>query len=121
MKPNQLTLNKLRSEGYSVAVVEKFIAFPPPGHRVDMFGFADIIAIRSDVQGSLAVNSTTKSNLSFHIKKYLENKNLPVWLKAGNKFFIHAWAKQGPRGERKLWKVHEHEMTIKDFEELHKL
>jgi hypothetical protein len=113
MKPNQLSLNKLRKEGYAVGVVERFVRFPPPGHRVDLFGFADIVAIKDDVLGVLAVNPTTKTNLSAHIKKYLINDKLPIWLKAGNKFEIHSWYKK--RIGRTLWQVDVKEFLKKDF------
>lgn len=55
-KPTQRSLALLRSEGYEVEVVEKWIPFPKPGHRKDLFGFADILAVHP-FEGTLAVQA----------------------------------------------------------------
>jgi hypothetical protein len=54
--PTQRSLELLRNEGYTAQVVEKWVQYPPPGHRVDLFGFVDIIAVHP-FEGTLAVQA----------------------------------------------------------------
>ena len=64
--------------------------------RLDLFGFIDIVAIRSDVAPAvLAVQTTSGANITSHIPK---SEELFIWLKAGNQFEVHGWRKMGKRG-----------------------
>jgi hypothetical protein len=72
MSPTQRSLAKLRSEGYRVAVV-------------------DILAIRGSE--TLAVQSTSGSNVSTRVKKTAEAEATAEILAAGWKFFVHGWRK----------------------------
>ena len=42
----QRSLSKLREEGWFCEITEHFVPWPAPGHRKDLFGFSDIIAVR---------------------------------------------------------------------------
>lgn len=48
MNPTQRTLNRLRREGWQVAVVEKWLKHPNMqfGRRIDVWNFGDILACR---------------------------------------------------------------------------
>lgn len=59
--------------------------------RIDLFGFADFVAIRSDIPGVTAIQVTSADNISHHINKYLKNEFVRVWLQAGNRFWIIGW------------------------------
>jgi hypothetical protein len=65
-------------------------------------------------------------DVSIHVHKLLEgywnikgkfvgpNDCLPIWLKAGNPFFIWAWRKRCDRGKRKVWSLRQIEAILKD-------
>lgn len=116
--PTQLSLKKLRSEGYIVAIVEKYNIFSH--RRIDLFSFGDLLAVKEDMPGSLIIQTTTASNMSAHVHKVLEEeeifKNLKTWLSAGNRFIIHGWSKKGPRGKRKVWEVNTRDFTWEEVE-----
>lgn len=108
MSPTQRSLKWLRDRGYHAAVVEKWNAYARI--RQDLFGICDIVAIKEDQPGIMGVQTTSGSNVSARITKCMESPSLAIWLKAGNRFVIHGWAKRGARGERKLWDIRIHEL-----------
>ena len=93
--------------------------------KQDLYGFIDLVCIRPDRVGVMGVNPCGE-DASIHIRKYMEgwtdpkgkfhepNKCLPVWLKAGNPFFLWAWRKRGDRGKRKVWHLKQIEAILKD-------
>jgi len=89
--PTELSLKLLRSEGYSVSVVEHWNSFARL--RQDLFGIIDIIAIKEGQFGVLGIQTTSKGNITARMKKAGVNKNLLVWYKAGNNFEVHGWGK----------------------------
>lgn len=102
MSPTQRSLKRLRDAGYLASVVERFVRFPPPGHRVDLFGFVDLIAIRGDEV--LAVQATVGASVSARIEKIRNEPNVFKWLSSNMRVIeIHGWAKRGAKGKRKLW------------------
>jgi len=102
MSPTQLTLKKYRSEGWLCGIVEKFVRFPPPGHRSDLFGFCDIIAIRGDE--SLYIQACAAASLSARRTKLRNEPNVSiVHLSPHRRVVLIGWAKRGPRGGRKVW------------------
>ena len=92
MSPTARTLKHLRELGYLPCVVERWI--PGACVRKDCFGFADVLAIRSDRIGVLAVQATTDDNMSARLKKARALPELAVWLKAGNRFLVVGWKKR---------------------------
>jgi hypothetical protein len=85
------SLDYLKERDYITEKVEQWI--PRTSIRKDLFGFGDIVAIREDVKGVIAVQSTTISGLQAHCDKAMEEcgKALYTWLTAGNQFIIHGW------------------------------
>jgi hypothetical protein len=98
--PTKRTLELLRREGYSAAVVERFNTYAKV--RVDLFGFGDVLAIRPDCPGVLAVQATTTDNQAGRLRKALAIPELKVWVAAGNRVEIWGWRKNGRSGR---WEV----------------
>jgi hypothetical protein len=95
------TMAWLREMGYLTAKVERWNPFAKI--RVDLFGFADIVAIREDQKGVLAVQTTSYSLFKDHKVKMRGVKPLKVWLKAKNPVWLVLWkkvTKETPEGER---------------------
>ena len=109
--PLQRCIKKAQEEGYEVGIVERYIPFPKPwGHRVDLFGLFDAIAIRSDVPGVLGIQACPSGNIAAHVDKTKAPEPariLAVWKAAGNRACIWGWSKKGPRGKVKHWTCRE--------------
>ena len=89
--PTQLTLKKLKSEGYNtVQVCEHYNFFAKV--RIDLFNFIDVLAISDDGE-VLAVQCTSKSNISSRIKKIANNINIGAIRKAGWRVEVWGWFK----------------------------
>jgi hypothetical protein len=84
-----------------------------------MFGFADLLAIKSTISGVTAVQATGE-DVQSHIEKMLPNPYLKVWLEAANQCFIWAWRKRGERGKRKTWQMREIEFLIENGQVVHR-
>lgn len=84
--------------------------------RQDLFGFADLVAVRHDSNGVWAVNACGE-DVAKHIKKYINgwehpkkgqqppNPHLPVWLSAGNRFSIMGWRLRDNEGTRDTYQL----------------
>lgn len=88
--PTQRSLKLLREEGYTCEVVERFIPFPKPGHRKDLYGFADILAVHPFL-GTLAVQCCVGSGMSARRKKLAEEPNVTICKLAKWRIEIHGW------------------------------
>jgi hypothetical protein len=93
--PTQLSLKKLREEGYTVAVVEHWNAFARI--RQDLFGFIDLLALKD--KEVLAVQTTTTSNMSARVKKIADHENVGVVRDAGWTIHVHGWHQD----DKKKW------------------
>ncbi len=93
--PTQLSLKKLKSEGYVCQITERWNAFARI--RQDLFGFVDVLAIKDNE--TLAVQTTSYSNISARAKKIADHENVGAVRKAGWKIHIHGWHKVGNRWE----------------------
>lgn len=102
--PTQRSLALLRSRGYLVAVVEKW---NPHIHiRQDLWGFADLLAIRDN--DCLLVQTTIGANAAHRVAKIRGIPHAATWLASPNRtIVVHAWRKAGDRGKRKLWQCRE--------------
>ena len=99
--PTQLSLKKLRADGYLVAITERWNAFAKI--RQDMFGFIDLLAVK---EGEiLAVQTTSASNMSARAKKIADSENIGMIRKSGIKVHIHGWVKNGRKWECKVMDV----------------
>ena len=99
--PTQRSLALLRAQGYTAEVVERWN--PHSRTRHDLFGFVDILAI--GYGHTLAVQTTTRSNMNARIRKIEESEHLPELIRSEWLIHVHGWAKNS-KGE---W-------TLKKFE-----
>lgn len=90
--PTSRSLELLRRRGYTVAKVEHWNNFAR--RRQDLFGWADILAIRADRPGVLGVQTTSADNMAARLRKIASEPSARVWLLAGNRIVVHGWAKR---------------------------
>ena len=90
MSPTQRSLKYLRDEGYTAAVVERWN--PHARIRQDLFGFADVIAMRPGDQ-PLLIQITSGSNFSARAAKLAETETVAIALASGFDIEIHGWRK----------------------------
>lgn len=98
--PTQRTLQRLRKEGWTAAVTERWNHFSKV--RQDLFGFCDVIAVKPG-QGVLMVQCTSTANKSARVKKIQSLPAAVVCLEAGCRVEAWGWAKRGARGKAKKW------------------
>lgn len=91
--PTQRSLKLLREAGYTVAVVEHFNHFARI--RQDLFGFIDLLALRGEE--TLAIQTTSYSNVSARVNKIADHENVAAVRKAGWAIAVHGWHKVGNR------------------------
>lgn len=87
--PTTRSLKKLKAEGYTAAVVEKWN--PHARVRQDLFGFIDILAIKDGE--TLAVQTTSYSHVSDRVKKIENHDNLRSVRDANWSIHVHGWRK----------------------------
>ena len=87
--PTSLTLRKLREDGYTAEVVERWN--PHARIRQDLFGFVDVLAVRAGE--TLAVQTTSATNVSSRIHKIADSPNIAIVREAGWTIRVHGWAK----------------------------
>ena len=101
LSPTQLTLRKLRDDGWPlVAVVEHWN--PHARIRQDLFDLVDVLAVGP--QGTLAVQTTSATNVAARIRKIADSPNIAAIREAGWAFHVHGWRKKGGR-----WELHREE------------
>ena len=93
MSPTQLSLRKLREEGWTCQIVE--VWNPHVRIRQDLFGFIDIVALRPGE--TLAVQTTSRGGMSARLKKIADHPNLPAVREAGWRIEVHGWTQKKPR------------------------
>ena len=89
MSPTQRSLKYLREQGYAVWIVE--IWNPWARKRQDLFGCIDLLAIGHG--HTLAVQTTSRSNVSARVKKIEENEHYPEMVRSGWKVQVQGWGK----------------------------
>jgi hypothetical protein len=88
--PTQRTLKKLKDDGYTVAIVEKWNPFAEI--RQDLYGFIDILALHPEESQPLAIQCTTRGNVSARVKKIKEHDNFEL-VKAKMVIEVWGWGK----------------------------
>lgn len=106
------TMAWLRDKGYTVAKVERWN--PWARIRQDLFGFADILAIRADRTGVLAVQTTHKNFLEDHSQLIKSIAHVRTWLEGDNRIWLLGWEKawKGDGSQRKIWAPIAQEVTL---------
>lgn len=100
MRVSELSLKRLREAGYTVGLVERFIA--PMQIKQDLFGFIDYVAIMPG-KSVLGVQCTN-GHLKDHIEKILAEPRVKTWLQTGSRIVIHCWNQRSKRGV-KTWEL----------------
>ena len=114
ISPTQRTLKLLRERGYLCAVVERFVRFPFPGHRVDLWGIGDILAVKP---GETLLVQCTTTGVAERVTKIVANPNTIKLLAVPWRIAVWGWRKVGPRGKRKTWECREVPLTAGDFDQ----
>jgi hypothetical protein len=97
--PTVRSRKHLEAQGYSVATVEHYNAFTRRRH--DLYGFIDLIAGKDGE--TLAVQTTSASNVSARVRKIAGHPNLDaVRVAHGWRIVVHGWRKSG-----RLWVLRE--------------
>lgn len=111
--PTQRSLQECKRRGWPAYVTEKRI---PKVHILkDAFGFGDILAI-DDQPGSVLIQCSSSDHTADRTAKILSIPTAKLWLERGNRILVWGWAKQGPAGKRKLWRLKERAISVSDFE-----
>lgn len=96
--PTQLSLKELRKTCHAVQVVEVWNSFTRT--RKDLFGFIDILALEGEA--TIAVQSTSWTNVSSRAKKIAESPLVGAVRDAGWKIIIHGWRKNAKTNRYEL-------------------
>lgn len=106
--PTSRTLELLRAEGWTPAVVERHNTF---SHKKnDLFGCIDIVAMKPG-HPILGVQATSDSNHAARREKASKEPRLITWLATGSLFEVWSWKKRpayrkdGSRAKRDQWAV----------------
>ncbi len=87
--PTGRSLANIRERGYQPWVVEYWNAFSRK--RVDLFGIFDILAVGNGE--TLAVQTTSGSNVSARVKKIAASEYIACCREAGWRVEVHGWRK----------------------------
>ena len=98
--PTQRSKAYLEKQGYRVAIVETWCPFSR--RRKDLYGIIDLLGIRPGE--TLAVQTTSASNVSARVKKIAESDAIADIRAAGWGFHVHGW-KRGTNGRYTLREV----------------
>ena len=91
--PTQLTLERLRADGYTAAVVEHWN--PHARIRQDLFGFVDVVALKG--AETLAVQATSAPNVASRVTKIADSPLVGAVREAGWRIVVWGWAKKSGR------------------------
>lgn len=132
------TLAHCRKLGWLAGVVERRIPFPKPqGTKIDLFGVIDVVAVVVPTAahhswedhggdgpcsacwkpGAIGIQSTANigGHHAKHRTKILAEPRALAWVQAGNRLELWTWAKQGGRGQRKLWTLRVEVFTVESW------
>jgi len=97
--PTQLTLKKLKNEGYiTVQVTEHWNAWARI--RQDLFNIIDVLAVKDGI--TIGIQVTSKANVNARIKKIADSEHISNLRDANWKILVHGWYK-----EKNRWKLKE--------------
>ena len=113
------TLEYLRNQGWVADKVEQFNPYAGKfGHRKDMFGFGDIVAMG---EGNIYAIQSCGSSYAEHNRKITEDERVaPLalrWIENGGKLLLIAWRKVKLKrgGKAMRWQPRIKEYKTEDF------
>lgn len=98
LSPTQLSIRHLRTEGYTVEIVERWN--PHTRTRHDLFGVLDLLALRG--AETLGVQTTSNGNVAARVRKIAESQHIAALREAGWTLHVHGWAKKGNRWQLRM-------------------
>jgi hypothetical protein len=107
--PTQRTLGRLKRDGLTADVVEKWI--PQARRRKDVAGCIDVIAY-GESTGILGIQTTSADHHAHRRTKALAEPRLRQWLAGGGRFEIWSWRK--PAGSRR-WELRREAITMTEY------
>ena len=114
------TLEYIRSQGWIADKVEQFNPYAGKyGHRKDMFGFADIVALG---EGSIIAIQSCGQSFAEHDKKIREDEevtpNVLKWLECNGRVILIGWRKilKKRGGKLKVWSPRIKEYTVEEID-----
>lgn len=113
VSPTQKTLALLKKDGHPAQVVERFNMFAHV--RIDLFGYIDVVALRTGIPGVLGIQATSRENVNKRVEKIISIPTAKTWLECGNQIEVWGWSKKGKAGKRKLWEVFKQEIKLEDL------
>jgi len=87
--PTQRSLKLMRERGYLCEITERWNPFAKI--RQDLFNFVDVLCIKDGE--TVAVQTTSYSNISARVKKISELDTAPIVKLAGWKIIVQGWRK----------------------------
>lgn len=112
MSPTQRSLKKMRDDGWTCAITERWN--PYAKIRQDLFGFIDILCFKEEM--TLAVQTTSGVNVSSRLEKIKGIPEAKAWASTlFRRIVVHGWRKVGPRGKRKVWECREVPVEFYEF------
>ena len=115
------TLEYLRKQGWVADKVEQFNPYAGKfGHRKDMFGFGDIVAMG---EGNIYAIQSCGNSYAEHNRKITEDERVaPLalrWIENGGKLLLIAWRKVKLKrgGKAMRWQPRIKEYKTEDFTE----
>ena len=88
MTPTQRSLAYWRTQGYTVAIVERWNPFAKI--RQDLYGMCDLLCIGNGE--TVCVQTTSAPNVPARVRKLTEAEALPEMLRSGWRVVIEGWA-----------------------------
>lgn len=119
ISPTAKTLERLRNEGWTAQVTERFNVYAKV--RQDLFGFCDVLAIHPQ-WGTLAIQATSATNFSGRRKKVCQEPRARLFLLAGrghHRVEVWGWTKPNIRkgGKRRFWKLRRESVQLEEIAE----
>jgi hypothetical protein len=108
MTPTARTLQELRGDGYTPAVVEAWI--PRLNVRRDLFGVGDVLAVRPG-DPPLLVQCTTGDHHAHRVVKAKTEIRLRAWLGSGSRFEVWSWTRRDEH-----WEVRKTPLVMDDVD-----
>lgn len=132
--PTQRTLKYYRDLGLTtIQKVERWQSFgitgqigvrkdfgKSPGHRVDLFGCIDIIAVGmldpDESEQIIGIQCCGQTGHAEHVAKIIAEPRAMDWIRAGGKLILVSWSKRKKK-RRETWCPRIQEITIDDFKD----
>jgi hypothetical protein len=91
--PTARSLAYLREQGWHAEVVERNERTPHKTWKVDLFGFADVLAIRAGER--LLVQATDDTSVSKRVRKVADSPLVGLVREAGFRIEVWGWRRDG--------------------------